>query len=432
MTKAYRLVATLVATLVTLSFTACDSDAPSPQEEVTVGYDLWVPIDGATGQSTANTDPHIIARVADLTKGVFSIKGEGAETSASPLTPYVVYHKGYYYSVSREGRFGKFRVSNTGIETIKEFPMPQILDRRFSHAWLDDNTLVMVSSVGDKQEMSWVKVDVNKMVITAEGKLDLPKPEEGEIFNSSGLLGYRKADNTLIYPHVYMEKSKKTSMALPPKRNEIYIAFIDATTMQVKKIDKDTRCEHLSSTSFGETRCQKTFFDSKGNFYFAAATCNIPENAKKKSSTKQRSFLFRVNAGSMETDKSFDGYAQPRGKIITVFPLNDDEVLLYMQDPDFKEKGNTEWSSKKNRYIYYWLRCNIKTQQVEHIKDIPFSNGNYGQLAVRNGNTVSIGANVEGAPTTIYQYNINTRKVTKGATLADGFEIDRITPVVKE
>ena len=432
MTKAYRLVATLVATLVTLSFTACDSDTPNPQEEVTVGYDLWVPIDGATGQSTANTDPHIIARVADLTKGVFSIKGEGAETSASPLTPYVVYHKGYYYSVSREGRFGKFRVSNTGIETIKEFPMPQILDRRFSHAWLDDNTLVMVSSVGDKQEMSWVKVDVNKMVITAEGKLDLPKPEEGEIFNSSGLLGYRKADNTLIYPHVYMEKSKKTSMALPPKRNEIYIAFIDATTMQVKKIDKDTRCEHLSSTSFGETRCQKTFFDSKGNFYFAAATCNIPENAKKKSSTKQRSFLFRVNAGSMETDKSFDGYAQPRGKIITVFPLNDDEVLLYMQDPDFKEKGNTDWSSKTNRYIYYWLRCNIKTQQVEHIKDIPFSNGNYGQLAVRNGNTVSIGANVEGAPTTIYQYNINTRKVTKGATLADGFEIDRITPVVKE
>ena len=310
--------------------------------------------------------------------------------------------------------------------------MPQILDRRFSHAWLDDNTLVMVSSVGDKQEMSWVKVDVNKMVITAEGKLGLPKPEEGEIFNSSGLLGYRKADNTLIYPHVYMEKSKKTSMALPPKRNEIYIAFIDATTMQVKKIDKDTRCEHLSSTSFGETRCQKTFFDSKGNFYFAAATCNIPENAKKKSSTKQRSFLFRVNAGSMETDKSFDGYAQPRGKIITVFPLNDDEVLLYMQDPDFKEKGNTDWSSKTNRYIYYWLRCNIKTQQVEHIKDIPFSNGNFGQLVVRNGDLVSIGANVEGAPTTIYQYNINTRKVTKGATLADGFEIDRITPIVKE
>ena len=432
MTKAYRLLAALVVALVTLSFTSCDPDTPNAQKEITVGYDLWVPVEGATGQSTANTDPHIIVRVADLTKGVFSIKGEGAETSVSPLTPYVVYRKGYYYNVSREGRFGKFRVSNTGIETIKEFPMPQILDRRFSHAWLDDNTLVMLSSVGDKQEMSWVKVDVNKMAIVAEGKLDLPKPAEDELFNSSGLLGYRKADNMLIFPHVYMEKSKKTSMALPPKRSEIYIAFIDAATMQVKKIDKDPRCEHLSSTSFGETRSQKTFFDSKGNFYFAAATCNIPENAKKKSGTKQRSFLFRVNAGSMETDKSFDGYAQPRGKIITVFPLNDDEVLLYMQDPDFKEKGNTEWSSKKNRYIYYWLRCNIKTQQVEHIKDIPFSNGNFGQLVVRNGDLVSIGANVEGAPTTIYQYDINTRKVTKGATLADGFELDRIQPIAKE
>lgn len=431
MTKAYRLLAALVVALVTLSLTSCDTDTPNPQKEITVGYDLWVPLSGASGQSTSNKDAHIIARVADLTKGVLSIKGEGVETPES-LTPNVVYHKGYYYNVSREGRFGKFRVSNTGVETIKEIPMKQILDRRFSHAWLDDNTLVMVSSAGDKQKVSWVKVDVNKMAIVAEGKLNLPKPAEGEIFNSSGLLGYRKADNTLIYPHVYMVQSKKDKMAQPLRRNEIYIAFIDASTMEVKKIDKDTRCEHLSSTSFGETRCQKTFFDSKGNFYFAAATCKIPENADMKSSTKQRSFLFRVNAGAMETDKSFDGYAQPRGKIITVFPLNDDEVLLYMQDPDFKEKGNTDWSSKTNRYIYYWLRCNMKTQQVEHIKDIPFSNGNFGQLVVRNGYLVSIGANVEGAPTAIYQYNVNTRKVTKGATLADGFEIDRIMPVVKE
>ena len=207
MTKAYRLLAALVVALVTLSLTSCGTDKPNPEKEITVGYDLWVPLGGATGQSTANKDAHIIARVADLTTGVLSIKGQGVETPES-LTPNVVYHKGYYYNVSRDGRFGKFRVSNTGIETIKEIPMPQILDRRFSHAWLDDNTLVMVSSVGDKQEMSWVKVDVNKMAIVAEGKLNLPKPAADVLFNSSGLLGYRKADNMLIFPHVYMVKTK--------------------------------------------------------------------------------------------------------------------------------------------------------------------------------------------------------------------------------
>lgn len=432
MNKAYHLLTTLCVALVALSLTSCGPDTPpAPEVEETAGFDLWVPLEGATGQSTANKDPHIIVRATDLTQGTLSIKGQGAETSASSLTPNIVYHKGYYYNVSREGRFGKFRITSSGVETVKEIPMSQILDRRFSHAWLDDHTLLMLSSAGDKDVMTWVKVDVNKMAVTTEGKLDLPKPEEDEIFNSSGLLGYRKADNMLIFPHVYMEKSKKSTMALPPKRSEIYVAFIDATTMEVKKIDKDTRCEHLGSTSFGETRAQKTFFDAAGNFYFVAASCNIPENAKKKSGTKQRSFLFRVNAGTMETDKSFDGYGQPRGKIISVTPINDSEVLLYMQDPSFKEPGNTDWSSKTNRYIYYWLRCNIKTQQVTHIKEIPFSNGNFGQLAVKVGGTVYIGANVENAPTAIYQYDIQSGKVTKGATLADGFELDRIQPVTK-
>ena len=78
MTKAYRLLAALVVALVTLSFTACDPDTPQPEQEITVGYDLWVPIEASTaGSSTANADPHIIARVADLTQGVFSIKGQG-------------------------------------------------------------------------------------------------------------------------------------------------------------------------------------------------------------------------------------------------------------------------------------------------------------------------------------------------------------------
>ena len=430
MTKACKPLSSLFITIfVSIALASCGSDTPKPQKEETMGYDLWIPIDGSSGKSTANQDPHIIARVADLTRGALSIKGQGVETSASPLTPYVVYHKGYYYNVSREGRFGKFRISTTGVETVKEIPMPQILDRRFSHAWLDDSTLLMISAAGDKQEVAWVKVDISKMAVIARGTLDLPKPHEGEAFNSSGLLGYRKSDGILIYPHVYMVKSKKNAMDLAPKRKEIYLAFIEVSTMQVKKIDKDTRCEMIGSTSFGETRCQKTFFDAEGNFYFVAATCQIPEKAKKVSISRQRSFLFRVNAGSMETDKSYNGYNQPRGKIINVTPISDTDVLLYIQDPNFKESGNTDWSSKTNRYIYYWSRCNIETQQCGHIKEIPFSNGNYGPLAVKVGNMVYIGANIANAPTTIYQYDISSHQVTKGATLAEGFELDRLQSV---
>lgn len=419
-------------TLLALSLGSCkkeNQEKPNPNPTVS-GFDIWVPVNGASGKTVGKgTDAYIVVRSEKLNDGEISIEGKGAATGATTLTPNAVVKDGFYYSVSRgEPKFGKFQIDGVTVKTKKEIEMPNILDRRFSHAWLSDNVLVMVSSTGKKQEVNWVKVDVEKMSILSEGKLNLPAPKANEQFNSSGLLGFRKSDNKLIYTYAYQPLAKKGKL-LTERRSEYYMAFIDVKTMNVLNVEADDRAEMPSSTSFGETRQDKAFFDRNGDYYIACATIIKEEMNGPTSHTTQRSHIFRVKNGETKIDKSYNGYTQPRGKIVTMTQIRDGEVLLYMQDPKFATPENPKWDSKNNPYVFYWLVVNLQTKEVKHLADIPFSNGNFSQLAVVSGNTVFIGTNTAKDVSQIYEYDILTGKVKLGATLQKGFQFDRLVPV---
>lgn len=422
-------ITTLLTGLLTLGLSSCGEETPqepTPAKTEASGYDLWIPVMGATGKTnTAEYDQYIIIRADDLSKGTIDIKGKGAETGKTSLTPHVVYRDGYYYSVSRAGNLGKFAIDGTTVRVVKEIPVPMIKDRQFSHAWTDDHTLVLLSSTGKQQEVSWARIDVETMRLIGEGKLDLEAPKEGEILNSSGLLGYRKSDNTLIYPHIYL--AAKRSDRAKKLRGEIYIAFIDAKTMKVKTVDTDKRADWLGAMSFGDSRTQNTMMDEAGNFYFVAA--KILKETPRPSTTAQRSLILRVNKGSMETDKSYDGYAQSRGKIIDMTPISRDQVLLYVQDPKQATPENPIWDSKKNRYVFFWQILNLRNHQVRRIEGLPLSVGNFGHFGVKKGDKLFLGSNVEKGNSAIYIYDLRTEKVTKGAELEPGFEIERIEPV---
>lgn len=416
----------LLASL-SLLLTSCEGDTPKVEEQITPAFDIWVPMQNKV--EGMGEDPHIIVQAEQINDGALDITGKGAETGATALTPNVVFKDGYYYNVSREGNFGKFQVKGNQVITIKEIPLPNIADRRFSHSWIDDKTLVVVSSAGKKQEVHWAKIDVQQVKVIAEGKLALEAPKKDEEFNSSGILGYRKADNTLLYSFVYMPKSdRKTKKLLTDRRQEIYMAFIDATTMEVKSVFTDRRAEFLASTSFGETRQQKAFFDKNGDYYFAAAKILSDESSSIKvfSTTMQRGLVFRVKAGSSEIDQSYSGYPKERGKIIAMSELRDGEALICMQDPTFATPDNPVWDSKTNPYVYYYIVLNLKNGEFRHLTEIPFSNGNFAQLFSVVGKVAYIGVNSKDNVSQLYQYDIATGKITKGATLQEGFEFDRI------
>ena len=418
----------LLSSLLTLGLlSSCGEDTPNPTPTPVEaeGFDLWIPVKRATGKTQKEYDQNIIVRAKDLTKGTISIMGKGADTGGTALTPHIIYRDGYYYGVSRERNFGKFEVGST-VRTIKEFPLPMIKDRQFSHAWLDRKTLVLVSSPGE-QKVSWARIDTQEMKLLDSGTLDLKAPAEGEIFCASGLLGYRRSDNTLIFPHIYI--AKKRSDRAKMLRGEIYVAFIDAATMKVKAVDTDKRADWLGSMSFGDNRTCNTFTDKAGNFYFVAA--KILKETKRPSTTAQRSLILRVNSGAMETDKSYDAYDQPRGKIIDLTPVSDDEVMLYVQDPQQATPDNPIWDSTKNRYVFFWQIMNLRTHKVRRIKGVPLSVGNFSHFAAPSAGKVFLGANVASGNSCIYIYDLKSGKVSKGAELEAGFEIERIVPVYR-
>lgn len=419
----------LLSSLLTLGLlSSCGEDTPDPTPTPVEaeGFDLWIPVQGATGKTQKEYDQNIIVRAKDLTKGTISIKGKGADTGGTALTPHIIYRDGYYYGVSREGNFGKFEVGTT-VRTIKEFPLPMIKDRQFSHAWLDRKTLVLVGSTGKQKEVSWARIDTQEMKLLASGTLALKAPAEDEIFCASGLLGYRQSDNTLIFPHIYIAAKRGDRAKM--LRGEIYVAFIDAATMQVKAVDTDKRADWLGSMSFGDNRTCNTFTDKAGNFYFVAA--KILNETTRPSTTAQRSLIFRVNSGAMETDKSYDAYYQPRGKIIDVTPVSNDEVMLYVQDPAQATPGNPIWDSAKNRYVFFWQIMNLRTHKVSRIEGVPLSVGNFGHFAAPSAGKVYLGANVARGNNCIYIYDLKSGKVSKGAELQAGFEIERIVPVYR-
>ncbi len=83
-----------------------------------------------------------------------------------------------------------------------------------THAWIDDNTLVIMASNEDGDKIIWTKLNTTNMsLIEEEILLDIPLPEGDKLFSTSGILSYRKSDNKLIY--FYLGKKSKRGDTTP-------------------------------------------------------------------------------------------------------------------------------------------------------------------------------------------------------------------------
>ena len=76
----------------------------------------------------------------------------------------------YYYQIpATNDRFVKYQIKNNEVQVIAERPLKanSYKVRSYTHAWIDDNTLVIMSTNGKKDKILYTKLNAEDLTILA-------------------------------------------------------------------------------------------------------------------------------------------------------------------------------------------------------------------------------------------------------------------------
>ncbi len=414
--KKFQLFACAVAAAwCSLSLSSCSKDEPevpvnpeTPQQ--TTHFDIWVTV-GSTG-GMGSDGAVLVKSVDSLTvQPLIDFKNDGVDVTKK-IKEETIFKGKYYYQVPvGDDRFGKYRIAGNKLEVVAERPFAKntFKSRFYTHAWLDETTLVIMAANGSKDKVIWTKLNAENMTILSEGELSL-EILEGDTFSSSGLAAYRKSDNKIIYLFQHKKETK-----------HFYAAFINAKDMKVEKEVKEDRAEQMAGTAYGELLQDKLFFDEQEDLYIA---CNnkLP---KAKKTTEQYGRLLRIKKGATDFDKGYQGYAYDKGKIVTASYLTAGKALLYIQDPEYTHAAG--WGKAYNSYYAILDLATGKKSEIQYNGNVlPYCSGTFSQRSVVVGDKAYIGVNPEKERPCVYIYDIKSGKIEKGLEITEGYGFDRI------
>ncbi|HBG41648.1 MAG TPA: hypothetical protein DDW85_09570 [Porphyromonadaceae bacterium] len=411
-------IAFFIATVSVCCFSCSKEDTPTPDPDPleTNHFDIWVTVGGSGGMGS--NDALVVKAMKSLEGENDSIDFEGVGVDVTAKYKQETIIKGrYYYQVPESSdRFIKFQIGSKTGNTINEIPFKinTYKARFYTHAWIDDNTLVIMASDGAKKKVIWTKIDAANMKIETEGTLEFPAdaPKITQ-FSTSGIASYRASDDKILYS--YLDNKDKT---------RFHMAFIKASDMTVEKVATEDRAEMMAGTAYGELLQSKSFFDEKEDYYIACNTV-IPGAP---STIQQFGALARIKKDATDFDKMYLGYRTPsggKGKIITAEYLTSGKALLYIMDP--KYTGAPGWGATGANCYYAILDLN--TDKLERLP-LPHSKGNFSQRSIVLGNKAYIGVNPEKAAPLIYIYDIPTGNLTKGKPIKTGYSFERIVALM--
>lgn len=405
-----------------------DDDVPGGGQEPTevAHYDIWV---GLEQNAMGRFGTLLVKNVNSLEEQEEIVfKGEGYDATATFGKTEAAIIKGqYYYAVDavNEDRYVKYRIMNNQLERVAEHPLGENTYEpgKYTHAWLDDNTLVILAANGDADEVLWTKLNANDMSILAEGTLELKGDERHDVtkFTTSGLAAYRASDNKIIYAFKHNPGRKQTA---PPY---FYVAFIDAETMAVEMVVKEERAEEMAGTAYGELRQHKLFFDENENLYLA---CNTKIDGAE-DNTCQYGSLLRIKKGEYAFD-DYEGFRNHGSKIVTVDYMGNGKVLLYLQDPEHTgtSDDNAKYEGWGNEYNCYYAMFDLETgvlTEFEHEgKKLPYCSGTFSQRSFVHGGKAYIGVNPQTEAPCVYVYDIAEGTMVKGVEIEPGYIFTRI------
>ena len=423
----------LMLALVSLAWLpSCKKDAdPEPTPTSGGHFNVWF----TTGEGSASmgTKGATVLSVKDLSSGTLSISGQGVEVGEKLMSSAIA-HDGYYYQVSKAGRFEKLRLVDNQLTEVGAFPCPQVKERRYAHAWIDKNTLVIMGAAGtDAQKVNWLKINVKTMTPIADGQLDLVAPGSGLKFSTSGMLAYRPSDGQLLYSYNYNQDVPAMKADATKELKEFWIATINPSDMKTGTPSKESRAHREGATAYGELRNSLSCFDEKGNYYLTVAQF-LPGV---KSTTPSKHSIFCMRKGEKGFHPAYQACKAYQGKIIDMHYLGNKKVLCYLHDPhtitpDKDLTKSKTWQQKDNPFVSYWATVDLAAAgEPVRIEGMPVGDGSHSRLAAIHEGKAYVVVNTKEGVAQVYIYDVATGAVSKGATGEKGITAERIDYVAE-
>lgn len=403
-----------------LSFNACSDDDPvigpgtDPGTEVDYHFDIFMTVGKHGGMNQG--DGTIVKSVDALTAGMemIDIRNDGVEFRSADNTysmESIVKGKYYYQVPNSNDRFTKLQVVGNSVNVIQEqrFVQNTYKVRSYTHAWLNDNTLIIMAANGNATKIIWTKLNASDMRILSEGTLDLPLPEGAAVFTASGILTYNEKASKLYYFYFGKDKSGRTGVAT----SNFLTAVINPSNMAVESNKVNALAGEMAGSAYGELMQNCAMYDESGNLYLAAFS---------DANNMEQGHLLRIKKGETDFETGYEGYPNADGKLLTVQYLSNGKALIYARN----DAAGTEIDS----YSHYYAIVNLNTGTKERLKyngqDIPYSGGRFAQRTVVIDGKAYIGVNTKDANPCIYIYDIATGKVEKGVEIAEGYYFDML------
>ncbi|MEL5892591.1 hypothetical protein AAE250_03685 [Bacteroides sp. GD17] len=428
MKKLHLLFSFLMVMAMTVSFSACsDDDDPAKKEEPTPDpdpdptpeksnyhFDIFMSIDkhGGMNQGNGTIVKSVDALTADQT--MIDIKNDGVEfNNKEGNNVYSIENivKGkYYYQVPNSGeRFTKLQIIGNSVVVKQEQPFVKntYKVRSYTHAWTDDNTLIIMAANGDVDKILWTKLNADDLRILDEGTLDLPLPEGAKAFTTSGILTYNEKAGKLFYFYF----GKTTSGRGGKATSNFLTATINPSTMEIETINVNTLAAEMAGSAYGELLQNCVMYDEEGNLYLAAYT---------DANDMEQGHLIRIKKGEVDFDTTYEGYPDADGKLLTVQYLGNGKALVYARN----DAAGTAIDDYSHYYSIVDLTTGSRTRLSYDGKEIAYSGGRFAQRTVVVDGKAYIGVNTKDANPCIYIYDIATGKVEKGVEIAEGYYFD--------
>lgn len=406
----------MAALMLSVAFVACSDDDDNsnggngtPDPVASYHYDLTVCTDKHGGMNRDKSHYTLSVGSLDDPNTEFDFKGQGAEIT--DYTMESIYQGQYMYQVpNANNRFSKLLFKNNKMTAVQEqvFKTNTYKSRNYTHAWLKDNTLLIISTDGEHKKVLWTKLNPVDMSIIDEGTLNINVAEGYNVLTTTGVAAYRKSDNKVFY--FYYNKQETSGSSKTTNEPFFRIAVINPENMAVEREIVNKEASQCTASAYGELLQSTIFFDENDNLYISAFTGKAGQ-------------LLRIKNGEYDFEAGYNALPNAKGKLLTVQYMGNNKAFAYVGD-------GSGTSIDSFAYFYAVIDLNSKTwSRVQYNgADLPVSGGSFSQRSAvdTKKGKVYFGVDPENSQPQIYIYDIKTGQVSMGAKVAEGYYFEQI------